>query len=101
MEPNRPDTLYNFANFLKDDEPERAIFFYRRSLLLEPSAAAAWHNYGSTLTNLNRYTEALSALRLSLRIDPFVADVWCNLGLAYFGLENSIVPNLPFVTQYL
>ena len=100
LEPNRPDTLYNFANFLKDDEPERAIFFYRRSLLLEPSAAAAWHNYGSTLL-MNRYTEALSALRLSLRIDPFVADVWCNLGLAYFGLEDSIVPNLPFVTQYL
>ena len=96
LEPNRPDTLYNFANFLKDDEPERAISFYRRSLLLEPSAAAAWHNYGSTLTNLNRYTEALSALRLSLRIDPFVADVWCNLGLAYFGSEEFNCAELAF-----
>ena len=87
-EPDRPDTLYNFANLLKDDEPERAVGFYRRSLKLEPSAAAAWHNYGSTLTNLTNYHEALSALRLSLRLDPHVADVWCNLGLAYFGLED-------------
>ena len=88
LEPDRPDTLYNFANLLKDDEPERAVDFYRRSLKLEPSAAAAWHNYGSTLTNLTNYHEALSALRLSLRLDPHVADVWCNLGLAYFGLED-------------
>ena len=28
------------------------------------------------------------ALKLSLRLDPRVADVWCNLGLAYFGLED-------------
>ena len=35
LEPNRPDTLYNYANLLKDDEPERAVVFYRRSLSLQ------------------------------------------------------------------
>ena len=88
LDPNRADTLYNYANLLKDDEPERAAGLYRRSLYLEPSAAAAWHNYGSTLTSLSKYQEALSPLRLSLCLDPTVADVWCNLGLAYFGLED-------------
>ena len=30
----------------------------------------------------------LLALKQSLRLDPYVSDVWCNLGLAYFGLED-------------
>ena len=30
----------------------------------------------------------LFALGLSIRLDPLIADVWCNLGLAYFGLED-------------
>ncbi|WP_390129399.1 hypothetical protein [Synechococcus sp. HIMB2401] len=88
LDPNRPDTLYNFANLLKDDEPERAINLYRRSLAIEPTASSAWHNYGSTLTNLSHYHDALNSLRTSICLDPLVADVWCNLGLAYFGLED-------------
>ena len=90
LDPDRPDTLYNFANLLKDDEPDRAVIFYRRSLSLQPTAATTWHNYGSTLSNLTYYKEALVALRLSLCLDPGVADVWCNLGLAYFGLEDFV-----------
>ena len=90
LDPDRPDTLYNFANLLKDDEPDRAVIFYRRSLSLQPTAATTWHNYGSTLSNLTYYKEALISLRLSLCLDPGVADVWCNLGLAYFGLEDFV-----------
>ena len=89
LEPDRPDTLYNYANLLKDD-PERAVVFYLRSLKLQPDAAAAWHNYGSTLTNLTRYHEALFALRLSLCLDPLVADV-VQFGLGVLGLKNLIV----------
>ena len=96
LDPNRPDTLYNYANLLKDDNPERAVEFYMRSLSLEPSAAAAWHNYGSTLSNLSKYKDALISLRLSLCLDPYVADVWCNLGLAYFGLEDFVCAERAF-----
>ena len=35
-----------------------------------------------------QFDDALVALKISLRLDPDVADVWCNLGLAYFGLED-------------
>ena len=90
LDPNRADTLYNFANLLKDDDPERAANLYLRSLILEPSAPSAWHNYGTALNSLSQYPEALVVLRLSLRLDPLVADVWCNLGLAYFGLEDFV-----------
>ena len=90
LDPNRADTLYNFANLLKDDDPDRAVTLYRRSLLLEPSAPSAWHNYGNALNSLTHYQEALAALKLSLCLDPLVADVWCNLGLAYYGLEDFV-----------
>ena len=90
LDPNRADTLYNYANLLKDNEPERAVPLYRRSLVLEPSAASGWHNYGTALNSLTKFQDALFALRLSLRLDPSVADVWCNLGLTYFGLEEFV-----------
>ena len=86
--PQRPDTLYNYANLLKDDQPEKAIELYRRSLALQPHAESAWHNYGTALNNTHSYKDALSALQTSLQLDPLVADVWCNLGLAYFGIED-------------
>ena len=88
LDPNRADTLYNFANLLKDDDPDRAVTLYRRSLELVSNAPSAWHNYGTALNSLHQYPDALAALKLSLRLDPLVADVWCNLGLAYFGLED-------------
>ena len=88
LNPNRADTLYNYANLLKDEAPERAAQLYRRSLVIEPTAASAWHNYGTALNSLKHFNDALVSLRLSLLLDPVVADVWCNLGLAYFGLED-------------
>ena len=90
LNPNRADTLYNFANMLKGDDPSTAVSLYRRSLVLVPTAASAWHNYGTALNSLTDYQCALDAFRISLRLDPFVADVWCNLGLAYFGLEDFV-----------
>ena len=44
LDPNRADTLYNYANLLKDDEPERAVPLYRRSLVL----GEALHRVGTT-----------------------------------------------------
>ena len=88
LDPNRADTLYNFANLIKDDDPERAAALYSRSLVIEPAAPSAWHNYGTALNSLSKYQDALFALGLSIRLDPLIADVWCNLGLAYFGLED-------------
>ena len=88
IDSNRPDTLYNYANLLKEDDPEKAIYLYRRSLNIDPSSPSPWHNYGTALNSLSRYQEAIFALRISLCLDPCVADVWCNLGLSYFGLED-------------
>ena len=50
--------------------------------------AECWHNYGSNLTNLHFQEGAIQALKTSIYLDPNVADVWCNLGLAYYGLDR-------------
>ena len=88
IDPQRPDTLYNLANLLKDDDQSRADYLYSKSLHLNPWGAECWHNYGSNLTNLHSQEEALEALKISISLDPTVADVWCNLGLAYYGLDR-------------
>lgn len=88
LDPNRPDTIYNLANLIKDESPVEAEQLYRRSLSLNPNAAAAWHNLGLALNNQDNFREALRPLAVSLRLDPYEADVWCNLGLAWFGLEK-------------
>ena len=34
LDPTRPDTLYNFANLVKDEDPNRAVALYRQALSL-------------------------------------------------------------------
>ena len=82
------DTLYNLANLIKEDDQQRADHLYFKSLNLNNWASQCWHNYGSNLTDLHRQENAIQALKISISLDPFIADVWCNLGLAYYGLDR-------------
>lgn len=90
LEPDRPDTLYNLANLLRDDEPDKAIPLYAKSLNRQPHSATCWHNYAAALLALDQHQQCFQPLHLSLQLDPVVADVWCNLGLTYFGLERFV-----------
>ena len=90
IEPNRHDTLYNLANLIKEDEPEEADRLYRRSLAINPISATTWHNLGVNLNALNRPSEAILPLKISLQIDASNPEVWCNLGLAFYGAEDFV-----------
>ena len=71
----------------KDDQHHRADELYIRSLCLNcwgRVLAQLWFQ----LTNLHCQEEAINALKISINLDPDVADVWCNLGLAYYGLDR-------------
>ena len=69
-----------------------------------------WHNYGILLLNELRLPEACHALQTSVRLDPNVASVWCNLALAKFADRRmepsrrtlqraiSLEPSLPYAT---
>ena len=88
IDPSRADTLYNLANLLKDDDPQRANNLYAQSLFINNWAPECWHNYGSSLTSLHLQEHAIDALKVSICLNPNIADVWCNLGLAYYGLDR-------------
>ena len=90
IEPDRHDTLYNLANLIKEDQPEDADRLYRRSLAINPNSSATWHNFGANLNSLNRHQEAIYPLKTSLLIDALNPEVWCNLGLAYYGAEDFV-----------
>ena len=90
IEPDRHDTLYNLANLIKDDQPEKADRLYRQSLRVNPDSASTWHNLGVNLNALNRPLEAIYPLKVSLQIDAVNPEVWCNLGLAYYGSEDFV-----------
>ena len=77
------------CNLIKDDRPEDADKMYRLSLH-NPSSDSTWHNLGSNLNSLNRYLDAIAPLKKSLKINPLNPEVWCNLGLAFYGAEDFV-----------
>ena len=100
IDPMRADTLYNLANLLKDDNQERADELYLKSLQINNFGAECWHNYGSNLTNLHFQEGAIRALRISILLDPSIADVWCNLTWLITVLIVLMKQNDVFVLAY-
>lgn len=54
----------------------------------EPEDAGAWYSIGYAYNELNRYDDALVAIRQSLRTNSENDDTWHSLGFAYFRLER-------------
>ncbi len=54
----------------------------------EPENAFAWAGLGNAYIKLERYNEAIGALRQAIRIDPEYAKAWNNLGSAYYNLNR-------------
>ena len=54
----------------------------------EPKNVLAWYNLGYAYDELNRYNDAIEALRQAVRIDPEYANAWNNLGAAYVELKR-------------
>ena len=72
IDPHRADTLYNLANFLKDEDHERADQLYSQSLRLNAWGAECWHNYGSNLEQFALSRECNTGLKTSIYLDPML-----------------------------
>ena len=85
LNPLRFDAHYNIGNLIADEDPDAAISHYRQALGIESNLASLWHNFGKTLLHLGDELDyALLVLKISIRLDPTVSDVWCNLGLVWY-----------------
>ena len=63
----------------KDKKHKEAVSFYQKSLELDANNASAWHGYGWSLSELERFDEAKNAFFISLKLRQN-ADTWHRLG---------------------
>lgn len=81
-EPNLPDifAIKGMVDMLKGDN-EGAIAAYNKAISLNPNYAIAYMWKSLALTNLQKYEEAIGALRISQSLDPLFLSSSVNLGM--------------------
>lgn len=80
--PDNPGLYLNMGNVLgRMGKIEEAKAAYLKSVELDPaSAATAWRNFGITMYQANRPTDAIEPLKKSAELDPKSAQTWYLLG---------------------
>jgi len=79
LDPELSDARLAYATLLRDSGKPGAEAEYKRALELNPNNAAAWHDYGVYLSNVEqRFDEARDANRRSIELDPRSAVTWAN-----------------------
>ena len=81
--------LFNLA-FLhfKAKRYEAALPYIQAAFILKPNNEDIVHQYGSTLSELNRPREAIKYLKQAVELQPDCARAWYDLGLAYARLKR-------------
>ncbi|MCK6476151.1 MAG: hypothetical protein L6Q35_04885 [Phycisphaerales bacterium] len=89
------DLLVQADQARKAGKKDEAIDLYRRSLGLDGSSAAGWHNLGTLLMEKKDYMGAASALRSAADLDARDPRPLENLGLTYFraGYDDEALTN--------
>ncbi|ACF14762.1 TPR repeat-containing protein [Chloroherpeton thalassium ATCC 35110] len=74
--------------YLRKQEYEKAIEFYKAALEIKPNTVDALNALGVCYLNLERYNEAISVLKLAIDYDPSKPQIYSNLGTAYFSSDR-------------
>ncbi|BAY17317.1 TPR repeat-containing protein [Anabaenopsis circularis NIES-21] len=88
-QPNQVDALYlsgTLAHQLGDTE--KAIAFYRQTLVINPALASVHSNLGIALKQQGLLTEAIQHYQEAIALQPNSAQFHYNLGLAFQQLGN-------------
>jgi len=64
------------------------LHLWQDTVRKSPGKPRAWFDLATYLTDVGRYSEAISAGRRSLALEPCAEDVLSNLGGAYLGLHD-------------
>lgn len=91
--PNHPRALVALVYLgekLKTDEPRgvgyKIYCFFERAIRFRPEDATVRMIYGTYLSKINKYHDALEQLEMSLKLKGGNANLHYNLGLVYFEL---------------
>jgi tetratricopeptide (TPR) repeat protein len=100
---NAPAWLLSGLDWMKLDEPSRAVPALEHASRADPNNKLAHVELAQALLAVNRPDEALSHLQDAKRLDPADPEVWQGLGLAYNALSRqafdqleNVAPESPF-----
>jgi superkiller protein 3 len=87
------DELHDFhidAGFSaeRSGELSMAVDLYEQAVRSKPTSPLAWYNFGDALLALNRFEEAVSALRNAVELSPNTILFHYDLGMALYALRR-------------
>ncbi|MFC1692941.1 tetratricopeptide repeat protein [Candidatus Latescibacterota bacterium] len=71
------------------DKYEKAEYFFRKSIELNPDFALAHRNLGELLTRINRFDEAEKEWDIALKLDPNDPTTLVNLGTTFLNRKEK------------
>ena len=90
INPKNLDVSYNLGYiYYLEKEYEKAVKFFKRTLILEPNSFLATKYLGYTLKHLHKYTEALPALKKALDFKPDDKEVLFAMGECFYETEAT------------
>jgi len=95
---NEP-SLYNLMGIIngKLGNSEKAIFYFKRLIKIQPTQHEAYNNIGIILKNVKRFNEAIDYFSKAIKIMPTYSSPYYNLGSIYEKLNQ--IGNLEDLTK--
>jgi len=85
----RFEQLARRAEAVLDASPAEAVELYREALAIRPAWVEGWLYMGAALHRLERYAEAVHALRKGLELAPRFGTAWALLAMCEAELDNG------------
>lgn len=85
----RFEQLARRAEAVLDASPAEAVQLYREALSIRPAWVEGWLYMGAALHRLERYAEAVHALRKGLELAPRFGTAWALLAMCEAELDNG------------
>jgi superkiller protein 3 len=73
----------------ENEEYNEAIFYYQKSIEINPQSNEAYYNMGFAYQNKGNYNRAIECYEKSIEINPQYDDAYTNMGLAYVKKGND------------
>lgn len=75
----------------------KAYEAYRRAAYRDGRNPTLWHCIGILCFQINQYCDALDAYSRAIHINPYISEVWFNLGSVYESCNNQTSAQMPLV----
>jgi tetratricopeptide (TPR) repeat protein len=74
---------------------------YQQAVYRDGRNATFWCSIGVLYYQINQFTDALDAYGRSLRLNPYIPEVWFDLGTLYESCENQVPDAIDAYTKAL